>query len=205
MKLIVGLGNPGERYQRTRHNIGFMVAEQFLKNFETVSKTVWEDSKRLKSDIIEIIWQPRYRREEKVILAKPKTYMNNSGLAIQLLTAYYKLLTTDIWIIHDDIDLSLGAMRIRFSGASAGHHGVSSIIEKLGADKFWRFRMGIGVEDRGWKVEGRKLKSVEDFVLGKFRGSERGKARELIKRGAKAIEMALEEGLERAMNRFNTK
>lgn len=198
MKLIIGLGNPGTRYERTRHNIGFMVAERFLKNFETVDKTKWEDSIKFKSDTAQIIWQPRHGKEEKVILVKPKTYMNNSGLAIQLLTTYYKLSTTDIWIIHDDIDLPLGSMRIRFGGASAGHHGVNSIIEKLGTDKFWRFRMGVGVENH-------KLKNMDDFVLGEFRGAEQGKVRELIKRGAKAIDMVLEKGLDAAMNRFNAK
>lgn len=205
MKLIVGLGNPGEKYQKTRHNLGFMVAERFLKDFERVDKTQWEDSRKFKSDTAQIIWQPRHGKEEKVVLAKPKTYMNNSGLAVSLLAGYYKLLTLDVWIIHDDIDLPLGSTKIRFGGASAGHHGVNSIIEKLGTDKFWRFRMGVGAEDRKWKVEGRKVRPVDDFVLGKFRGGEKGKVRELIKRGAKAIEMALEEGLEAAMNRFNTK
>ena len=198
MKLIVGLGNPGDKYLKTRHNMGFMVMEQFLKDFERVDKTEWVDDKKLKSDMAEIIWQPRHGQEEKVILVKPKTYMNNSGLGVQLLTTYYKLLTTDIWIIHDDIDLPLGSMKIRFGGAAAGHHGVESIMEKLGTDKFWRFRMGIGVENH-------KLKNMDDFVLGEFRGRERGKVKDLIKRGAKAIEMALEEGLTAAMNRFNTK
>ena len=198
MKLIVGLGNPGDKYLKTRHNMGFMVMEQFLKDFERVDKTEWVDDKKLKSDMAEIIWQPRHGQEEKVILVKPKTYMNNSGLGVQLLTTYYKLLTTDIWIINDDIDLPLGSMKIRFGGAAAGHHGVESIMEKLGTDKFWRFRMGIGVENH-------KLKNMDDFVLGEFRGRERGKVKDLIKRGAKAIEMALEEGLTAAMNRFNTK
>lgn len=205
MKLIVGLGNPGEKYANTRHNLGFMVVEQFLKDFETVEKTEWVDEKKFKSDIAEIIWQPRHGREEKVILVKPKTYMNNSGLAVNLLTTYYKIRATDLWVVHDDIDLPLGSMKIRFGGASAGHHGVSSIIEKLGSDKFWRFRMGIGISNSKSKIPNSKLKNVEDFVLGESSGGERGKARGLIKRGAKAIEMALEEGLERAMNRFNTK
>lgn len=198
MKLIVGLGNPGEKYEKTRHNLGFMVLERFLKDFESAKNTVWENSSKFKSDIARIEWQPKHGSLEKIILAKPKTYMNNSGLAVQLLTTYYKLLTTDVWVIHDDIDLSLSAMKIRFGGASAGHHGVGSIMEKLGTDKFWRFRLGIG------ESEGR-LKNVEDYVVGEFAGKEKGKAKDIIKKGAKAIEEALENGLDSAMNRFNTK
>ena len=203
MKLIVGLGNPGVKYEKTRHNLGFMVVEQFLKDFEPVSKTEWVDDKKFKSDIAELIWQPRRGESNRVILAKPKTYMNNSGLAVQLLTSYYKLLASDVWIVHDDIDLPLGNMKIRFGGASAGHHGVKSIMEKLGTDKFWRFRMGIGTKNLELRTKNKK--DIDDYVLGEFRGGERGKVRELIKRGAKAIEMGLEEGLEAAMNRFNTK
>lgn len=205
MKLIVGLGNPGEKYEKTRHNLGFMVAERFLKDFETVDKTQWEDSRKFKSDTAQIIWQPRHGREEKVILAKPKTYINNSGLAVSLISQYLNIPISDIWIIHDDIDLPLGNMKIRFGGASAGHHGVESIIEKLDTDKFWRFRMGTGVENHRSQITDHKLKNMDDFVLGKFRGGEWGKIRELIKRGAKAIETALEDGIEVAMNRFNTK
>ena len=213
MKLIVGLGNPGVKYEKTRHNIGFMVLERFLKNFEPVRDTAWIDDKKFKSDMAEIIWQPRHGKEEKVILVKPKTYMNNSGLAVSLISQYFRILISDIWIIHDDIDLPLGSMKIRFGGASAGHHGVESIMEKLGTDKFWRFRLGIGDNSSKFnpsttlraKVQSSKLRDVDDFVLGKFSGHERGKVRELIKRGAKAIEMGLEEGLEAAMNRFNTK
>lgn len=209
MKLIVGLGNPGEKYEKTRHNLGFMVLEKFLKDFEPIRETVWENSLKFKSDIAQIEWQRQHGPSadglEKIILVKPKTYMNNSGMAVQLLTTYYQLLTNDVWIIHDDIDLPLGSMKIRFGGASAGHHGINSIIEKLGTDKFWRFRMGTGNSNSKSKITNSKLKNMDDFVLGKFTAGEKGKVRKLVKRGAKAIEMGLEEGLEVAMNRFNTK
>ena len=205
MKLIVGLGNPGLQYQKTRHNLGFMVAEQFLKDFEPVGKTEWIDEKKFKSDIVQIEWQPRHGDLEKVILAKPKTYMNNSGLAVSLISQYLNISTSDIWIIHDDVDLPLGFMKIRFGGSSAGHKGVTAIIEKISTDKFWRFRMGIGGNNSKLKVKSAKLRNVEDYVLGKFTGAERGKIKDLTKRGAKAIEMGLEEGLGTAMNRFNTK
>lgn len=205
MKLIVGLGNPGEKYEKTRHNLGFMVVEQFLKDFEPVGQTVWTNEAKFKADIATFDWQPKHGQLEKVVVVKPKTYMNNSGLSVQLLSSNLSALTSNIWIIHDDIDLPLGAMRIRLGGASAGHHGVESIIKTLGDDKFWRFRMGIGVRSEKLAVSSHKLRAVDDYVLGGFKGSEWGKARELIKRGAKAIEMGLEDGLDAAMNRFNTK
>lgn len=205
MKLIVGLGNPGEKYERTRHNLGFMTAEHFLKDFQNTKNTLWENSSKFKSDITQIEWQPKHGSLEKVILAKPKTYMNNSGLGVKIIADFYKISPDYIWILHDDIDLPLGAMKIRFGGASAGHHGVESIIEHLGTDKFWRFRMGIGEQNQKLNIKNQKLRNVEEFVLGTFSGSEKGKMKDLVKRGVKAIETSLEDGLEAAMNRFNTK
>lgn len=205
MKLIVGLGNPGEKYEKTRHNLGFMVAEKFLKDFQPVALTVWHDEPKFKSELATIEWQSKSGSLEKIILAKPKTYMNGSGLSVQLLTTYYKLLTTDIWVVNDDIDLPLGSMKIRFGGASAGHKGVESIINNLKTDKFWRFRLGIGNRSEKLEVRSKKSKAVEDFVLGEFREGEIGKVRRLIKGGSKAIEEALENGLESAQSRFNTK
>lgn len=202
MKLIVGLGNPGDKYEKTRHNLGFMITERFLKDFESAKDTAWDNSTKFKSDIAQIEWQPKHGVLEKVVLVKPKTYMNNSGLATKILADFYRISPDHIWIIHDDIDLPLGAMKIRFGGASAGHHGVESIIEHLGTDKFWRFRMGIG-EKR--ELNDSRIKNVDDFVLGIFSGAEKGKLKELIKRGADAIEKSLEDGMEAAMNRFNTK
>lgn len=207
MKLVIGLGNPGEKYEKTRHNLGFMIVEQILKDFQTAKNTVWENSSKFKSATAQIEWQPRHGTLEKVILAKPQTYMNNSGLAVKILTDFYKIPAENIWIVHDDIDLPLGYMKIRFGGASAGHHGVDSIIESLKTDKFWRFRLGIGLQRGKWKMENGslKIKNAEDYVLGNFVGQERGKLKDLIKRGTKAIETGLEDGLARAMNRFNTK
>lgn len=207
MKLIVGLGNPGEKYAKTRHNIGFMVVEQFLKDFTPVGKTVWTNEIKFKSDITEILWQPKRGTAEKIVLAKPKTYMNNSGMAVYLLTTYYKILATNVWVIHDDIDLPLGGIKIRFGGGDAGHRGITSIREALGTDKFWRFRLGISHPRQKIKEPHKKffMKDVENYVVGRFVGGEWGKARELIKRGAKAISFALEEGLDASMNRFNTK
>lgn len=216
MKLIVGLGNPGEKYELTRHNLGFMVAERFLKDFESVDNTVWTLSEKVKSDIALIDWQPKAGSEERVILAKPRTFMNNSGMAVSLLASYYKVQPEDIWIVYDELDLPTGSMKIRLGGAAAGHHGVESILEKLGTDKFWRFRMGIGElhahsgralreDGKAHTVSKQHLKDAEGFVLGSFGKGEQGKIRELIKHGSDALQMALEKGIEAAMNRYNTK
>jgi len=206
MKLIVGLGNPGEKYEKSRHNLGFLVLDRFLKDFSQVQKTIWEDNKKFKCDMTKIDWQPKKGILRKVILIKPKTYMNNSGLAVSLISQYFGILVSDIWVLHDDVDLPLGSLKIRFGGGSAGHRGVMSIIKSLNTDKFWRFRFGIGhpkkMGNGKWQMANR---NVDEFVLGQFSRNEIGKARELIKRGSKSIAGALENGLEKATNRFNTK
>lgn len=207
MKLIVGLGNPGEKYEHTRHNLGFAVIERFLKDVEPVNKTVWQEEKKFKSDIAEINWQPKFGNAEKVILAKPKTFMNNSGQAVALLMQFYKIKADDVWVVHDDIDLEIGMMRIRMGGSSAGHRGVESIIESIGTEKFWRFRLGIGHPKHGNDAKHHKenQRDVDDFVLGIFTHGEAGKVRELIKHATKAIKGALEDGLLAAMNHYNTR
>ncbi len=216
MKLIIGLGNPGEKHEQTRHNLGFMAADRFMRDFETVERTVWKDSKKLKSWVVDLDWQPKEGKLERVILAKPQTYMNNSGMAVALIASFYKIEAEDIWVVHDELDLPIGAMRIRLGGAAAGHHGVESVIERLGTDKFWRFRLGIGLSHpHSGQEEGREggpqkiskqfLGNVEDYVLSPFGETDHGKVRELIKRTSEAISFALEKGLEKAMNRCNTK
>lgn len=202
MKLIAGLGNPGLKHEKTRHNLGFMVIDSLFKDYAT-PKDSFHEEKKFQAEIAEIIWQPKKGKSEKVILAKPLTFMNGSGDAVKLISSFYKINSEDIWVVHDEVDLPLGAMKIRFAGSSAGHKGIESIIEKLKTEKFWRFRMGIGLQKA--KTDGKKLKKIDNFVLSGFMENERGKAREIIKRGVKAIEHALEEGMEKAMNRFNTK
>jgi PTH1 family peptidyl-tRNA hydrolase len=203
MILIVGLGNPGLKHDKTRHNLGFMVINAFLKDFSSASESLWKEEKKFKSELVEINWQPKKGEAEKVLLAKPLTYMNGSGMAVSSIAKFYKIDPEDIWVIHDEVDLPLGGMKIRFGGASAGHKGVESIIEYLGTDKFWRFRIGIGTQHE--KVEAKRVKAIDNFVLGEFSEGEKGKAREIVKKSMNAIEDALEKGLEKAMNRFNTK
>lgn len=202
MKLIVGLGNPGEKYEGTRHNLGFMVVDHVLKDYPSTS-VAWSSNEKLKSEVALFDWQPKHGDSERVILAKPKTYMNNSGLAVSLLAGFYKVSPEDIWIINDELDLPLGTLRIRFGGAAAGHHGVESVIEKLGTDKFWRFRLGIGAFQQH---EGKQtFDHADEFVLGTFGSGEQGKARDILKHAGDAVQYALEHGLEATMNKFNTK
>ena len=205
MKLIVGLGNPGKKYEKTRHNTGFIIVEKFLKDFKSAQDTVWTKENKFKSDIARIEWQPLHGKLEQVILAKPNVYMNNSGMAVSLISRYLNIGVSDIWVVHDEIDLPLGSMKIRLGGSGAGHHGVESVIEALKTDKFWRFRLGIGFQNGKLKIENGKLRDIEDLVLGGFGPSEKGKLKSLIKKGTDAIETGLENGLEVAMNRFNTK
>jgi len=212
MKLIIGLGNPGGEYKDTRHNIGFMVVEKLAKELgkETV---VWEEKEKFKSAIA---------KAGDVLLVKPIIFMNNSGLAASAIVHFYKLTTNDIWVIHDDIDLPLGKIRIRTGGGSAGHNGVDSIIHELKSDAFVRFRMGIGRgklfgriskehdEDEHSRKEKRAFaekrmyhKSIVDFVLSRFTQSEAGSLKHLIKNGTEAVRIALTEGVDKAIGRFN--
>lgn len=204
MKLLVGLGNPGEKYEQTRHNIGFSVLERFLKDFESIAKTEWQDEKKFKSDMVRLDWQPKKGKDERVLLVKPKTFMNNSGLAVSLIAEYFKIVPADIWVIHDELDLPIGSLKIRLGGSSAGHRGVESIMEKLGTDKFWRFRMGIGQVKNHGEIARSKMHGVDDYVLGPFSQKQTGDIRKLIKKTSKAVMQALEDGLEKAQNQFNT-
>jgi peptidyl-tRNA hydrolase, PTH1 family len=210
MKIIVGLGNPGEKYEATRHNLGFSVLDHFLKDYAPVEK---QNEAKFKSDIATLIWDSKTNGEEKVLLVKPKTYMNNSGMAVELVASFYKVSPEDLWIVHDELDLPLGTLKIRFGGAAAGHHGVEDIMEKLGTDKFWRFRMGIGhmrrtshdEEGRERPVGRMKMEGVDDYVLGPFEGKSQTEAKKMVKHSSEALETALEKGLKVAQNRFNTK
>jgi PTH1 family peptidyl-tRNA hydrolase len=204
MKLIVGLGNPGDKYESTRHNVGFLVVEHLLKDLAPVRESKWSKEEKLKSEIFQFEYQPKQGKAEKLILAKPLTYMNNSGMAVSLIAKYYKVKPEDIWVVYDELDLPLGNMKIRFGGATAGHHGLDSILNSLGTDKFWRFRMGIG-QSHGHNEIAKHQISGSEIVLKGFTGSDKSKARQMLKRGSKALQAALEKGIESAQNQFNTK
>ncbi|MBP9814185.1 aminoacyl-tRNA hydrolase [Candidatus Woesebacteria bacterium] len=196
MKLIVGLGNPGEKYIGTRHNVGFDAVDKLAR--ELGSSTIsWQFEKKHNALVAKV---------GEVILVKPQTFMNESGKAVSGLTSFYKLTAQDVWVIHDDLDLPMGKIRIRIGGASAGHHGVDSIIEHLKTDGFLRFRLGIGTgkENIGSHTDRKLSRSkVIDFVLSRFQSSEAGAMKHLIKHSVEAVRIAMFEGIDRAMNRFN--
>ena len=208
MKLIVGLGNPGSEYQDTRHNIGFMVIEKLAKELSREQMS-WKEEEKFKALIAKI---------GDVILVKPITFMNSSGLAVSTIMNFYKCIPSDVWIVHDDIDLPLGKIRIREKGGSAGHRGVESVIMELKTDQFVRFRLGIGrgklfstgdsdtshIEkgNAGRAQHGRHKWDIS-FVLSRFTRGEAGTLKHLIKNGTEAVRIALTEGTDRAMDRFN--
>ena len=166
MKLVAGLGNPGEKYIGVRHNLGFEVMDELARKVSSSKyQVVWERNDKLKSEVIKV---------GDLILAKPQTYMNNSGLAVKLLTTYYKILNTDIIVIHDDLDILLGKIKVRSNGAAGGHHGVESIIRTLGTDQFTRVRLGIGNDKRVHS-------EAEKFVLDPFLPGERSKVKSTTK------------------------
>jgi PTH1 family peptidyl-tRNA hydrolase len=208
MKLIVGLGNPGRRYQGTRHNIGFMVLDGLLQDLTPVGKTVWKTDKKTNSLVAKV---------GEVVLAKPQTMMNASGFAVTKLAGFYKVKPDHIWIVHDDLDLPLGKIKIKLSGGSAGHKGLESIIRQLDSDRFVRFRLGIGHPRRkpmeafrpvrlrmkkflGWQKDRKK---VERHVLTAFQRKERKTARRLVKKAVEALKLSLNDGIDRAANNFN--
>ncbi|MDD5126827.1 MAG: aminoacyl-tRNA hydrolase [Dehalococcoidales bacterium] len=192
MKLIVGLGNPGRFYQNNRHNIGFMCVSQ-LARIHHISLDQKKNNARIGVGTI---------AGEEVVLARPQTGMNISGRSVASLAYRYKITPSDLVIIHDDLDLPLGKIRIRLGSSSGGHKGVESIIRELGSRDFYRIRVGIGRppdEDE----DGNKEAGVIDHVLGDFTREEKPVAEEVISRIADAVACLITEGLTAAMNKFN--
>lgn len=192
MKLIVGLGNPGEKYTRVRHNLGFMVIDHFRHKDGWGN---WGYEEKFKSETV---------KKETTMLVRPQTYMNNSGMAVVKLVEYFKIdPSKDLIIIHDELDLPLGKIKVRLGGAAAGHHGVESIIDALGTDQFIRVRLGIG-NLKTQSAEHKKVHvSAEKFVLEPFMHSEKAKVKHMIKQAVSAIDTLLGKGLEYAQNQFN--
>ena len=202
MKLIVGLGNPvlrkaqdKDKYSGTRHNLGFMVVDELAKKMDNGQ---WTMDNKFKSEIFNFQFSI-----VNCILAKPQTYMNNSGMAIRKLADYYKIDPEDIIIIHDELDLPLGKIKVRIGGAAAGHHGVESVIKELGTDQFVRVRLGIG-NLKSHSGEHKRISfNAEKFVLEPFIHSEHSQVKHMIKQALKALNLLLEKGLEQAQNQFN--
>ncbi|MBI1888609.1 MAG: aminoacyl-tRNA hydrolase [Candidatus Spechtbacteria bacterium] len=200
--LIVGLGNPGEKYAHTPHNAGFLVASKLLRAYNLEAR----EEKKLHSEIAET-----KAENKKIILAKPQTFMNKSGGAVKSLITNYSPrsreggagqlpITSSLWVIHDDIDLPLGRIKIVKNRGSAGHKGVEDIIAKLRTKNFVRFRIGI----RPKRVPLNRPKTLMNrFVVAPFKGSDAKLFEQSLARCAEAIQLALKEGIEKAASVTN--
>ncbi|MBM4433187.1 MAG: aminoacyl-tRNA hydrolase [Chloroflexi bacterium] len=190
MKLIVGLGNPGLRYADNRHNIGFICLNRFAK-----MQGIRFDSKQgqARTGTGEI-------NGKKIVLAKPQTFMNASGESVSRLVQKFKIEPVDLMVIHDDLDLPLGKIRIRRGGSSAGHKGIESIINELGSQGFIRVRIGIGRPNTACETD---EADIIDYVLDDFGPDEKKIVIEVIPRVSEAILCLLNEGLTAAMNKYN--
>ncbi|MFH1208043.1 MAG: aminoacyl-tRNA hydrolase [Candidatus Omnitrophota bacterium] len=197
MKLIVGLGNPGDEYARTRHNIGRRLME-FIAGEEKVK---FAFKKSQKAALASVSWNG-----ETLYLAYPLTYMNLSGETIVALVKYWKIAANkDLLIVVDDIALPFGKFRLRGEGSSGGHHGLASIEEHLGSREYPRLRIGIGPREN--KTEAKSTDSAEplrDYVLSAFTVVEEKKMKELLGKGMEACRAWISEPLTKAMNRVNT-
>lgn len=193
MKLIVGLGNPGEKYKNTRHNLGFEVVDKLVDRLQGTGYS-WKKEAKFKAEICNL-----QTTTYNLILAKPQTYMNNSGLAVSAVAEYFKISPEDIIVVHDDLDLALGKIQIKKGGSAAGHHGVESVIENLGTDQFIRIRLGIGPGIRTGNF------NAEQFVLEKFKADEKVIVEKMVNQAVEAVKILLQEGLEKAQNQINSR
>lgn len=192
--LIIGLGNPGTKYKNTRHNIGFMAVD-YLSGANSIKCSNLDFSSRWGRGII---------CEREIILAKPQTFMNLSGKAVKALSGFFHKESEDIIVIYDDIDLDLGAIRIRAKGSSGGHRGIESIIEQLGTKNFPRIRLGIGrPRDERQEARGKRQEDVADYVLSPFNSEEKTVLKQILDKTKDVIDVILKDGIEKAMNRFN--
>ena len=187
MHIIVGLGNPTKEYQNTRHNIGFDVIDKLADTF-SISVLEKKHKALIGKGMI---------NGEKVILAKPQTYMNLSGESVRELMDYYKIEETELIVIYDDISLDVGQLRIRKKGSAGGHNGIKSIIKHLGTDVFPRIKMGVGEKPKGY--------DLADYVLGHFKKEERIIMDESVLLAIKAIELMVIDEIGEAMNLYNKK
>jgi len=190
LKILVGLGNPGAEYAHSRHNIGFMILDAFAKSLAVSFR---KTSSRMVTASGAI--RDRNRNEEHVVLAKPQTYMNRSGSATLELLRETGASPSDLLVVHDDLDLSLGRLRLKSKGGHGGHRGVQSIIASLQTHQFYRFRVGIGRPPAH--------QPADQYVLSVFLPEERSIVQEMIERSVMALDCFFKEGPEATMNRFH--
>ena len=185
MKLVVGLGNPGEQYQDTRHNLGFLVVERLAKQYNIA----------LEREVCDALVGETLCNDTNVLMAKPQTFMNRSGAVVKGLLDEFGGTANDLVIVYDDLDLPFGRIRIRTHGSAAGHRGVLSITEGLADELFCRVRLGIGRPPEG--------KAAVDYVLEPFSADETRLLSEYIERAAAAVDCLLRDGAQSAMGVFN--
>ena len=188
MFLIVGLGNPGKQYENTRHNVGFDAIDVLVDEYRIPSSGKQHKAMYGKGVI----------EGQKVILAKPLTYMNLSGEAVRAMVDYYKIdPETELLVIFDDISLAPGNIRIRKKGSAGGHNGIKSIITHLGTQNFQRIKVGVGEKPKNW--------DLADYVLGAFSKDDRKLVDEALERTAKAAALIVQGEIDEAMNLYNKK
>ena len=184
--LIVGLGNPGADYARTRHNAGFLVVEELAQR----AKAGWNFEKKFNARVAKA-----ERDGRKVLFAEPQTFMNLSGESVSALLSFYQVPLGQLLVVVDDADLPFGEIRLKPKGSSGGHHGLESIEQHVGSREFARLKVGIGRKDGRREITG--------HVLGKFGAEEASLLEKVLQRAAHQAECRVAEGIEKAMNRFN--
>jgi PTH1 family peptidyl-tRNA hydrolase len=183
MYLIVGLGNPGTKYENTRHNLGFKVLD-LLTGRQSLGKNGWENK-----------YDSQFLKLDDVILAKSQTFMNDSGKAVAQILKYYP--QYQLILVHDELDLELGSIRVQKNASSAGHNGVQSVIDEIGSQDFVRIRLGINNPATRGEVPG------DAYVLQNFNPEEQPFVTEILEKAVKAVETIQTEGLDIAQSRFN--
>lgn len=184
--LLVCLGNPGDQYENTRHNAGFMVADELADRHNIPVQRL---KFRALTNTITV-------GDQKVLLMKPVTYMNLSGEAVHEAAAFYKIPPEHILVISDEVALAPGKLRVRRSGSAGGHNGLKNIIAHLGTDQFPRIRLGVGQKPH-------PDYDMADWVLGKFQGEDKKAVESAVKKAADAAECLIREGVDKAMNKYN--
>jgi PTH1 family peptidyl-tRNA hydrolase len=184
--LVVGLGNPGSKYENTRHNVGFLVADELAHRAGVPIRKIKHHALTASAVI----------GGQGVLLMKPTTYMNLSGEAVGEAARFYKIPADHVLVISDDVDLPLGKLRIRKSGSAGGHNGLKSIIQHLGTDQFPRLKVGVGGKPH-------PDYDMADWVLGQLQGEDKKVMDEAVQRAADGVECFLRDGADKAMNRFN--
>ncbi len=195
MKLIIGLGNPGKDYENTRHNVGFRAVSRLSAKLRAENPEGfgdWSEDRHSKA----LVSEGKFAHK-KLILVMPQTFMNDSGIAVQAIANFKKIENDEVLVIYDDKDLPFGTIRIKKEGSSGGHNGMGSIIDHLGTNKIARVRIGIGVPERA-------STDAADYVLGKFSQEEERSLGAGLDRAVEAILSCIQDGLDIAMNKYNT-